>query len=122
MEGLVKAWLRAQGFTIVGTHTAKYQSTEWTKTNHTLDFVANHYSGKLAIGVEVKNTLPVIEKDEIDTKIEMCKHLGIVPVFAVRWLKPHIEHIRINGGFSWMFKTQIYPPGFDELTKTLWKN
>jgi hypothetical protein len=121
LEGLVKAELRAQGFTIVGAHTRKYKNKDWTKTDHNLDFIAEHYSCKIKIGVEVKNTLPTIEREELDIKLDMCDFFRITPVFAVRWLKPYIELIRNRGGFSWMFKTQIYPPGFEELTKTLYK-
>lgn len=119
LEGLVKAELRAQGFIIVGTHTPEYKKKRWTRTGHNLDFIAEHISGKLSVGVEVKNTLPIIEREELDTKLDMCEFLGVVPLFAVRWIKPYTELIRSRGGFSWVFKTQIYPPGFDELTKTL---
>jgi hypothetical protein len=70
--------------------------------------------------VEVKNTLPIIEREELDIKLEICEYLGITPLFAVRWIKPYIEHIRNKGGFSWVFKTQIYPPGFEQLTRTLY--
>ena len=121
LEGLVKAELRVQGFRIVGTHIATYGNKEWTKTNHNLDFIAEHKSGKLKIGVEVKNTLPIIERAELDIKLEMCEFLGIRPVLAVRWIKPYIELIRLKGGFSWVFKTQIYPPGFEQFTKTLYR-
>jgi hypothetical protein len=120
LEGLVKTELRVQGFTIVETHAKKYKDKVWTKTNHNLDFIAEHHSGKLAIGVEVKNTLPIIKRDEIEVKLQICEHLQLTPVFAVRWLKPYVDMIRKRGGFSWMFKTQIYPPGFEELTKTLY--
>jgi len=121
LEGLVKAELRAQGFKIVGMHTRKYASIEWTQTDHNLDFIAEHNSGRLTIGVEVKNTLPIIEREEIEIKIDMCNLFGITPVFAVRWLKPYMELIRNRCGFSWIFKTQIYPPGFEELTKIIYK-
>jgi len=121
LEGLVKAELRVQGFRIVGTHTATYEGREWTKTNHDLDFIANHKSGKLNIGVEVKNTLPIIEREELDTKLGICEYLGVRPVFAVRWIKPYIELIRSRGGFSWVFKTQIYPPGYEQLTRTIYQ-
>ena len=121
LEGLVKAELRAQGYRIVGVHTATYKNKRWTRTDHDLDFIAEHKSGKLNIGVEVKNTLPIIEREELDIKLEICDYLGIRPVFAVRWIKPYIEYIRRRGGFSWVFKTQIYPPGFEELTKLLYK-
>ena len=120
LEGLVKAELRVQGYKIVGVHTATYKNKKWTRTNHDLDFIAEHKSGKLNIGVEVKNTLPIIDREELDIKLEICDYLGIRPVFAVRWIKPYIELIRKRGGFSWVFKTQIYPPGFEELTKTLY--
>ena len=120
LEGLVKAELRVQGFKIIGIHTASYRDKEWTKTNHNLDFIAEHKSGKLDIGVEVKNTLPIIEREELDIKLEICDYLGIRPVFAVRWIKPYTELIRKKGGFSWVFKTQIYPPGFENLTATLY--
>ena len=121
LEGLVKAELRAQGFKIVGIHTSEYGNKKWTKTKHDLDFIAEHESGKLNIGVEVKNTLPIIEREELDIKLEMCEYLRIKPVFAVRWIKPYTELIRTKGGFSWVFKTQIYPPGFEKLTKTLYR-
>ena len=120
LEGLVKTELRAQRFNIVDTHTRIYKDKEWTQTGHNLDFVAEHESGKLAIGVEVKNTIPIIKREEIDAKLAMCDFLGITPVFAVRWLKPYAELIRNRGGFSWMFKTQIYPPGFEDLTKAIY--
>lgn len=51
----------------------------------------------------------------------MCEYFEVKPVFAVRWIKPYIEEVRGTGGFCWVFKTQIYPPGFEELTKTLYK-
>jgi len=121
LEGLVKAELRAQGFKIVGTHTSEYKDKVWVKTGHDLDFIAEHTTRKLVVGVEVKNTLPIIEREELDIKLEMCEHFGITPVFAVRWIKPYIELIRSKGGFSWVFKTQIYPPGFEQLTKTLYR-
>ena len=121
LEGLVKAELRAQGFNIVGTHTSEYKDKVWVKTGHDLDFIAEHTTKKLVVGVEVKNTLPIIEREELDIKLEMCEHFEITPVFATRWIKPYIELIRSKGGFSWVFKTQIYPPGFEQLTKTLYK-
>jgi hypothetical protein len=36
-------------------------------------------------------------------------------------LKPYIELLRKKGGFSWVFKTQIYSPGFEQLRRTLYK-
>ena len=75
----------------------------------------------MVIGVEVKNTLSVIPADEVDIKIEMCGYLGIIPVFAVRWNKPRVDCIRRQGGFSWIFKTQMFPLGYEEFVSRLYK-
>ena len=122
LEALVKAELRAQQFNIVSMNSNSFNNKRWTKSNHNLDFIAEHESGNLNIGVEVKNTLGLIERKELDIKLEMCKHLGIRPVFAVRWIKPYTQIIaKHNDGFSWVFKTQIYPLGLEELTVDLYK-
>jgi len=120
LEGLVKAELRAQGFEIISTHTNEYKGRKWQKTNQNLDFIAEHRSQRLNIGVEVKNTLSTPEREEIETKIELCQYLNLTPVFAGRWMQPYLKLIQTKGGFCWIFKTQIYPPGFEALTKTLW--
>lgn len=121
LEGLVKYELRVQRFKIVGENTAEYKGKIWTKTGHDLDFIAEHENSSLAIGVEVKNTLGVIERQEVEVKIDICNYLGITPVFAVRWIGPHMGLIKRNDGFAWIFKTQIYPPGFEELTKEIYE-
>lgn len=121
LEGLVKAELQTQGFTIVGVHTNKYKYKKYGASNYNLDFIAEHSSGKLTIGVEVKNTISMIDKKEVDIKVHMCDFLGITPVFATRWLKPYTKLIDDRGGFSWTFKTRLYPPRFNALAKTLSK-
>jgi len=121
LEGLVKYELKAQGFKIVGTNSRSYKTREWTKTGDNLDFVAEHTSSSFAIGVEVKNTLGVLDRREVEVKIDICKYLGILPVFAVRWIGPHHKLVVDNGGYPWVFKTQIYPPGFEKLVKQIFK-
>jgi len=120
-EALVENELRAQQFTIVGKHSNEYENKKWTKSKHNLDFIAKHNDGNLTVGVEVKNTLSLIEPKEVDIKIDICNELGIVPVFAVRWIKPYIECIRLQNGFSWVFKTQMYPLGNEEFVVDLFK-
>jgi hypothetical protein len=117
LEALVRAELRAQGFSIAGVHTNEYNGKKWSQTDHNLDIIAVHPNGKLVVGVEAKNTLDLIDTDEIDIKIDVCSFLGIVPVFAVRWIKPYIECIRLQHGFSWVFKTQMYPLGQEDVVK-----
>jgi hypothetical protein len=121
LESIVRQELRAQGFNIIALNARKYKEREWQKTDHNLDIIAEHQSGKLAIGAEIKNTLDIIEPAEIDVKIDICEYLGLIPVFAVRWIKPYIECIRKQGGFSWVFKTQIYPFGQEEFTEMLFR-
>jgi hypothetical protein len=119
LQTLVWYELRAQGFKIVSKDTNEYNGKKWTASGRDLDFIAEHNSGKLVIGVEVKNTLDIIRTEELNDKLEMCKFLGITPVFAVRWNKPYIETIRKRGGYSWIFKTQIYPKPYHDLVKRI---
>lgn len=114
LESLVKAQLKASQFEIVGEHTSEYAGRKWIETDHNLDFIAHKKGKKLTIGVEVKNTLGIIPREEIDIKIDICDRLGIVPVFAVRWIKPHLNCIRKQGGFSWMFRVQMFPLGYEK--------
>lgn len=120
LESLVKQELRAQQFTIVSERSNEFNGKKWTKTKHNLDFIAVHKDGKLKVGVEVKNTLSIMPPDEIDVKVEICEYLGLVPVFANRWLKPYLYCISNQGGFCWMFKVQCYPLGFEKYTKFLY--
>lgn len=120
LEALVKSQLQILQFDVVGMHTAKYAGRTWSKTNHNLDLIAKKPGTKLAIGVEVKNTLSIMDPREIDIKIDMCDHLGVVPVFAVRWIKPYFDCILKQGGFAWMFKTQMYPLGYEGFVKRLY--
>ena len=76
-----------------------------------MDIIAKNSSKKLAIGVEVKNMLYLLPKKEIDSKIAMCKRLGLTPVFACRWIEPYRKELSEKGGFAWQFKYQIYPLG-----------
>ena len=121
LEDLLGYELRGQGFRIIGSHTNEYRGKKWTNSNFNLDHIAEHKSGRLAIGLEVKNTLGIISQKEIDEKIAICRHLGLTPVFAARWIKPYILHINNEGGFCWVFKTQIYPLGYHALTKEAYR-
>ncbi len=116
LEQLVQSELKIQGFKIKGEHTKEYQNKKWTKTENTLDIIARHCSGKLTIGVEVKNTLSVLDKSEVEKKLEICNFLGITPVFATRWLKPYEQLVNQRKGFSWTFKEQLYPLNYEALS------
>jgi tellurite resistance protein len=119
LESLVKSQLQISQFEIMGVHTNEHLGRKWTKTNHNLDFIAKKKGNGLAIGVEVKNTLGGMDPEEIDVKIDICRYLGIVPVFAVRWNKQYINCVHKQGGFSWFFKTQMFPLGQESLVNKL---
>lgn len=121
LENLVRLELQRQGFRIVGADSKKFRDKEYKSNNSNLDLIAEHQSGKLNIGVEVKNTLSVLDKEEVITKLDICDCLGLKPVFAVRWLKPYASLVTDRGGFPWIFKKQIYPTEFTKLTKKLSK-
>ena len=63
--------------------------------------------------------LGYMEQEEFKTKIEMCHHLGIRPVFAARMLpRTWIYELQENeGGFALILKYQLYPWGFRELAR-----
>lgn len=88
----------------------------WTTTNHDLD---RAYScDGVNYGVEVKNTLSYIDKDELDTKLAMCRHLGLRPLFIMRMApKSYMHQIHQQGGFGLLFGKQLYPYGASELAK-----
>lgn len=121
LESLVENQLRISQFEIKKKHANEYEGKKWMSTDHSLDLIAKKKDREFAIGVEVKNTLDIIPPKEIDIKIDVCKHLGIIPVFAVRWIKPYVNCIRNQGGFSWIFKTQMFPFGYEEVTKELFQ-
>lgn len=74
----------------------------------------------LPYGFEVKNTWDYIKREEMWTKVDLCKHLGITPVFIVRAApKTYIEQIRQAGGFTLVFETQIYELGIQELASEI---
>ena len=61
-------------------------------------------------------------RPEANIKLGMCDFLGRTPVFAARWLEPYTtKFIEDKRGFSWIFKTQLYPPDMEALTEKLSK-
>jgi hypothetical protein len=50
--------------------------------------------------------------------VAMCQHLGLRPLFIVRFApKSYIEEVRQLGGFTLVFKYQLYPFGYRALAK-----
>jgi hypothetical protein len=114
LQYLFKSELRANQFTIICQDCNEFQGKKWTETGHDLDFIATHHEG-FSIGVECKNTLPYIPKDELDLKIRMCAYLGIKPVFILRWApKSYIYEVYTQGGFCLLLEFQLYPLAYND--------
>ena len=118
LEGLVKYELRVAGFDIFKEHAREHREKKWTGREE-IDIIARHRSSGLEIGVEVKNRLKVIQRNEVQKTLDLCEFLGLVPVFAARWIEPHTGLIQKRGGHAWEFGMQIYPPGFESLVKRI---
>lgn len=107
-EALVLEGFARREFLLRGRHANQFGRKKWTKTAHNLDFIFER-DGRV-YGVEVKNTLSYMKQSELVTKIEMCDHLGIVPVFAVRMLpKNWINDVVQAGGYAMIMRFQFYP-------------
>lgn len=107
-ESLFDIALPTKGFMPIAANVRSFQSRSWTTTEHNLDrlFIRDG----VVYGAEIKNTLPYIRRDELLIKLSLCQHLGIKPLFIMRYApKSYIELIRKQGGFSLIFKYQLYP-------------
>jgi len=99
-----------------GRETNKYREAVWSESDHNLDFIFSRDGS--AYGVEVKNSLAYIDKDEFDIKIRLCESLGITPVFVVRMLpKTWAWELIQRGGFALVLKYQLYPWAHRHLAK-----
>ena len=64
----------------------------------------------VAYGVEVKNALGYMEREEFEVKVRLCQHVGIRPVFAVRMMpRTWIWELIERGGYGMILKYQLYP-------------
>jgi hypothetical protein len=111
LEGFAK-----NRFVMMGRNTRELGEKKWIRTEHDLDFIFER-DGR-GYGVEVKNMLGYMEYDEFKLKIELCKELEIVPVFAVRMLpKVWISELWREGGFALVLKYQLYPLAHKDLAR-----
>ncbi len=107
-EALVLDGFARSQFVMHARDVRSWGNRTWTSTQHDIDFLFQR-DGK-SYGVEVKNTLGYMDYRELKTKMEISRHIGVTPVFAVRMLpKTWINEIREAGGFALIFKYQLYP-------------
>jgi len=107
------------GFRVVDRNTNEFMGRKWTLTDHNLDFIVE--KDGIYYGVEVKNTLSYMEKEEFDIKLKLCNYLGLVPLWILRNAPGNqFDRMKEVGGFILKFKSQIYPIGFEDLVKDIW--
>ncbi|MBI3319002.1 MAG: hypothetical protein HYZ89_00215 [Candidatus Omnitrophica bacterium] len=71
------------------------------------------------LDVIVKYSYPVVtERDELESKLEMCKFLKIRPVFIMRQSAKSYNKMMIDqGGYVMLFDKQVYPPNLQSLVE-----
>ncbi|MGO9641533.1 MAG: hypothetical protein ACLP1Y_09550 [Candidatus Acidiferrales bacterium] len=112
-ETMFDAALPTVGFMPEGRKVRSWGGLEWTRTGHDLDRVFERYG--IGYGAEIKNTLGYIEKEELEVKVAMCHYLGLRPLFIVRMApKSYVNFVEQEGGFTLVFKYQLYPFGAKE--------
>jgi hypothetical protein len=112
---VLEGFARTQ-FVMISRDANEYRGTKWEQTKHNLDFIFER-DGR-AYGLEVKNTLGYMDREEFLLKTKLCERLGITPVFVCRMLpKSWIFELMQLGGFALILKYQLYPWTHRELAK-----
>lgn len=117
-EMLFDAALPKEGFIPVAENVREYEGRKWEESEHDLDRI--FVRDGVAYGAEIKNKLAYIDGKEFTTKLRMCRHLRLRPLFIARMMpKAYITTVHRNGGFSLIFKYQLYPFGAENLARTV---
>lgn len=117
-EMLFDAALARGGFVIEGTGTREYKGRKWEETEHDLDRI--YVRDGIAYGAEIRNKLAYPDFGELSVKMRICRQIQVTPLFIARMLpKSWIYDIQRAGGFSLIFKYQLYPFGQEKLVEEL---
>jgi hypothetical protein len=76
---VLEGFARTQ-FVMVSRDVNEYRERKWEKSKHNLDFIFERDG--CAYGIEVKNTLGYMEREEFLLKTRLSLALGITPVFV----------------------------------------
>jgi hypothetical protein len=107
---MVDAALPRIGFTRLARETRSYGDRSWVETGHDLDRIYRYED--LTFGVEIKNRLSYMDLADIQIKIRICKHLGLIPFFVVRMFpKSYFDFVQKEGGITLILEHQLYPHG-----------
>ncbi|MGB6130210.1 MAG: hypothetical protein WCC14_06175 [Acidobacteriaceae bacterium] len=113
-ELLVDAGLPRFGFMPVAEEVRAWQGKRWDQSGHDLDRI--FVRDGIYYGVEIKNRLSYIDRNEFRSKLAMCHVLGLRPLFVARMMpRTYINEVRRWGGYSMIMKFQFYPVSHREL-------
>ena len=102
------------GFHILAEDANEFRGRKWIASNHNLDFIIER-DGR-CYGVEVKNTLGYIRKEEFELKTRLAQDLGLTPMFVVRMMPGDwIWRLKKMGGFVLALRYQLYPLAYQDL-------
>jgi len=110
--------LTGRGFVCHGQNTNEHKGKKWAETDHDLDFILER--DRKTYGAEVKNKFSYIDEEELSIKLNICRSLGVKPLFIMRG-SPKSYNYRIwqAGGYAMIFETEIYPFGQQDLVKRI---
>jgi hypothetical protein len=81
---LADAGMARTGFRIIASKIREVDGRRWTRSNHDLDRLI--VRDGVRYGIEIKNQLGYIEQTEFQTKLEMCRHFRVRPMFIARMM------------------------------------
>lgn len=118
-EMLFSRDLSMNGCKFIAKDATEYNGRKWEKSDHNLDYIFELDSRPY--GCEIKNRFEYISRKEMETKSELCRFLGLTPLFIVRESpKNYINQIHKDyDGFTLIFRTRIYSPGYEELVREI---
>ena len=107
-EAMVLGAFARREFVLKGEERRDFKDRRWERTAQDIDFIFERR--ERAFGIEVKNTLGYLDFDEFSTKIQLCQHIGVTPVFAVRALpRSWANALIMCGGYAMIMRYQFYP-------------
>jgi hypothetical protein len=117
-EHLVLAAFARTNYVLTGESVRSHRGQAWELTEHNLDFIFEKDGA--AYDIEVKNTLGHLDIEEFVTKVRLSLHLGLKPVFAVRYIpKTWADALIQAGGYAMIMGFQFYPWTHADLAKEI---
>jgi hypothetical protein len=117
-ESMFDAAMPHFGFMPDGKKVTEYNRKKWPFSGHDLDRV--YVRDGVPYGCEIKNKLDYIDQNELKVKLNMCKFLGLRPLFIMRASPSSYNYEIIQaGGYALVFRFQLYPHGQGDFARAV---